>query len=109
MPGQVYPAEIEDHVATHPKVHACGVVGVPHKLRGEAIVAFVEKQPGQDLAAAELRTHARALASYMRPLHWVILEPGQLPLNRVVKTDYVRLREMASGLWAPARPTCFGI
>jgi acyl-CoA synthetase (AMP-forming)/AMP-acid ligase II len=93
---QVYPADIENHITTHPKVHACGVVGVPHKLRGEAIVAFVEKEPGQDLAAAELRAHARALASYMRPLRWVILEPGQLPLNRVVKTDYVRLQEMAA-------------
>jgi hypothetical protein len=31
----------------------------------------------------------------MRLLHYVILEPGQLPLNRVAKTDYVRLYEMA--------------
>ena len=31
----------------------------------------------------------------MRPLHYVILEPGGLPLNRVAKTDYVRLSELA--------------
>jgi len=31
----------------------------------------------------------------MRPLHYVLLEPGQLPLNRVAKTDYVLLSEEA--------------
>jgi hypothetical protein len=68
---------------------------VEHALFSEAIVAFVEKRPGADLPVAELRRHARTLASYMRPLHYVVLEPGGLPLNRVVKTDYVRLSEMA--------------
>ena len=31
----------------------------------------------------------------MRPLHYVLLEPGEMPLNRVAKIDYVRLAEMA--------------
>jgi hypothetical protein len=31
----------------------------------------------------------------MRPRHWIILEPGQLPLNRLVKPDYARAQEMA--------------
>ena len=61
----------------------------------EAIVAFVEKKPGVELTVQELERHARGLASYMRPRHYILLEPGQLPLNRVVKTDYVRLSEMA--------------
>ena len=61
----------------------------------EAIVAFVEKKPGVELTVQELEKHARGLASYMRPRHYVLLEPGQLPLNRVVKTDYVRLAQMA--------------
>ena len=77
------------------------MVGVPHKLRGEAIVAFVEMEPEQHLAAAELRAHARALTSYMRPLRYVLLDAGQLPLNRAAKTDYVRLREMAGPAGQP--------
>jgi hypothetical protein len=55
----------------------------------------VEKKPGEELTAAELEEHAQGIAAYMRPLHYVILESGQLPLNRVAKTDYVRLHEMA--------------
>ncbi|MEJ2118433.1 MAG: HD domain-containing protein, partial [Alphaproteobacteria bacterium] len=31
----------------------------------------------------------------MRPLHYVILEPGNMPLNRVAKTDYVALKQTA--------------
>ena len=72
-----------------------GVVGVEHQLLSEGIVAFVEKKPGAELDAPELKRHARGMASYMRPLHYVLLEPGEMPLNRVAKIDYVRLAEMA--------------
>ena len=72
-----------------------GVVGAEHEVFSEGIVAFVEKRPGADLTTGELRKHAEGMASYMRPLAYVILEPGGLPLNRVAKTDYVRLSEMA--------------
>ena len=32
----------------------------------------------------------------MRPLHYVILEPGAMPLNRTAKVDIVRLQELAA-------------
>ncbi len=93
---QVFPAEVEKHFcALAEKVAACGVVGVTHRLLGEGIVAFIEKHPGADLNPRELKAHARRLTGYMRPLHYVILAPGQLPLNRAAKTDYVRLAAMA--------------
>ena len=72
-----------------------GVVGHEHRLWSEGIIAFVEKQPGASLTEAELRKHARRLTAYMRPLHYVILEPGTMPLNRSAKVDVARLREMA--------------
>jgi acyl-CoA synthetase (AMP-forming)/AMP-acid ligase II len=93
---QVFPGEVENHFcALEEKVAACGVVGVEHAMISEAIVAFIEKKPGAELTVQELERHARGLASYMRPRHYVLLEPGQMPLNRVIKTDYVRLAEMA--------------
>ena len=93
---QVFPGDVEEHIAAlSDKVAACGVVGVPHPIWVEAIVAFVEKKPGVDLTETELRRHARALTSYKRPLHYVILEPGQMPLNRVAKVDTLRLKELA--------------
>lgn len=101
---QVFPGEIEAHFcALEDKVTSCGVVGIEHKVFSEAIVAFVEKKPGAALTIEELRRHARSLTRYMRPLHYVILEPGQMPLNRVAKTDYVRLSEMARQNINPVR------
>ena len=93
---QVFPGDIENHFGQLTNLVAnVGVVGHPHGLWTEAIVAFVEKRPGAELAEAELRRHARALAPYMRPLHYVILEPGAMPLNRTAKVDVVRLQELA--------------
>ncbi len=94
---QIFPGQIEEHILQlTDKVAACGVVGVPHELLSEAAVAFVEKKPGVELEIAELRRHARSLAPYLRPLHYVILEPGQLPLNRAAKVDYLKLQQMAA-------------
>jgi len=71
------------------------VAGVEHAVLSEAIVAFVEKKPGAELSVPILEKHARTLASYMRPRHYVLLEAGTMPLNRAAKADYVRLHDMA--------------
>jgi acyl-CoA synthetase (AMP-forming)/AMP-acid ligase II len=93
---QIFPGDVERHICTLAgKVANCVVVGVAHKVVSEAVVALVEKKPDVELSRSELDRHARGLASYMRPRHWIILEAGQMPLNRVVKPDYLRAQEMA--------------
>jgi len=93
---QIFPGDVERHICTlAEKVANCVVVGVAHEVVSEAVVAVVEKRPGVEVSHKELDRHARALASYMRPRHWIILEAGQMPLNRVGKPDYVRAQEMA--------------
>ena len=93
---QVFPVDVEAHIcALADKVASCAVAGVDHAVLSEAIVAFVEKKPGAELSVPMLEKHARSLASYMRPRHYVLLESGGMPLNRAAKADYVRLAEMA--------------
>ncbi len=93
---QVFPGQVEEHFCLlDNKVASCAVVGVAHSIFIEAIVAFIEKKLEITLSVAELEQHAQSIASYMRPLHYVILNQGELPLNRLGKTDYVRLSEMA--------------
>jgi fatty-acyl-CoA synthase len=93
---QIFPGDVERHICSlAEKVANCVVVGVAHSVASEAVVAVVEKRPGVELDRQELNRHARSLPSYMRPRHWIILEPGQLPLNRLVKPDYARAQEMA--------------
>jgi acyl-coenzyme A synthetase/AMP-(fatty) acid ligase len=81
---------------------------VEHAILSEAIVAFVEKKPGAELTMQMLEKHARGLASYMRPRHYVLLDAGKMPLNRVAKANYVVLQDLAKrevaalrskGLW----------
>ena len=93
---RVFPGDVERHICSlADKVANCVVVGVEHAVVSEAPVAVVEKKPKVELTPKELDRHARSLPSYMRPRHWIILEPGQMPLNRVVKPDYMRAQEMA--------------
>ncbi len=93
---QVFPGDVEAHIGDlTEKVANCVVVGVAHEVVGEGVVATVEKRPGVELSVQELERHTRALASYMRPRHWIVVEPGQMPLNRLAKPDYQRAQELA--------------
>jgi acyl-CoA synthetase (AMP-forming)/AMP-acid ligase II len=93
---QVFPGDVEAHVcALSEKVATCVAVGVEHAVASEAVVAVVEKRPGAELDARELDRHARALPNYMRPRHWILLEPGKMPLNRIGKPDHTRVQQMA--------------
>ena len=94
---QVHPAQVEQHFAElEAEVAACAAVGQPHELFGEAIVLFIAPRPNKELSHARLEQHAQGIASYLRPTHYVLLDPGGLPLNRVGKTDYQRLKQIAA-------------
>jgi fatty-acyl-CoA synthase len=94
--NQVFPGDVENHFsALSDRVGNVGVVGHEHRMWSEGIVAFVEKLSGVDLTEADLRKHARGLAGYMRPLHYVILDPGTMPMNRTAKVDVTRLQMLA--------------
>jgi len=93
---QVHPAQVENHfLALKEKFSAAAAVGINHEVFTEGIVLFLEKKPGVDVSQEDLDKHAKEIASYMRPLHYVLLEPGSFPLNRVAKTDYVILKGRA--------------
>ncbi|MCZ7584160.1 MAG: acyl--CoA ligase [Deltaproteobacteria bacterium] len=93
---QVHPGQIENHFLNlKEKIGAAGAVGHEHEVFTEGVVLFVEKKPGADLSREELDEHAKGIAAYMRPTHYVVLEAGSFPLNRVAKTDYVQLKERA--------------
>jgi len=92
---QVFPGDVENHFCALGEVASCAAVGVEHAIISEAIVAFVEKRPGAELTRQMLEKHARGMASYMRPRHYVLLDAGRMPLNRVSKADYLVLQDLA--------------
>lgn len=67
----IYPAEIEAVLLTHPAVADAAAFGIPHDDWGEEVKAVVEPAPGNDpgpeLAAAILAHCEQRLAAYKRP------------------------------------------
>ena len=63
----VYPNEIEDVVALHPKVNEVVAVGIPSEISGESIKIYVTKKE-ESLTREELRNHCRQhLTGYKIP------------------------------------------
>jgi fatty-acyl-CoA synthase len=52
----IYPAEVEDALLSHPKIADVGVIGYAHQKWGEAVKAIVVLNPGETLTEAELIT-----------------------------------------------------
>ncbi|WP_342132379.1 class I adenylate-forming enzyme family protein [Hydrogenophaga sp. OTU3427] len=55
----IYPAQIESVIQSHPAVLDCAVVGVPDDKWGEAVKAVVQLKPGQQVSAEELAALCR--------------------------------------------------
>jgi long-chain acyl-CoA synthetase len=65
---QVWPREVEEVIASHPAVEEVGVAGIPDKLRGEAVKAWVVLREGQKVTGAEIRAYCREqLVAYKVP------------------------------------------
>ncbi|MEW6274512.1 MAG: AMP-binding protein [Bacillota bacterium] len=91
----VYPAEIEAVLVTHPQIREAAVVGVPDPKWGEVGKAFVVLQaPG--LRPEEIIRYCRTqLAGYKVPKYVEILD--SLPKSSVGKVVKVELKELARG------------
>lgn len=79
----VYPNEVEDVIAMHPKVLEVGVKGVPDEKTTEAVKAFIVKKD-PSLTEDEVREHCKKLlTSYKLPKHIVFRD--QLPKTNIGK------------------------
>ncbi len=76
----VYPAEVENAIYTHPKVADVAVIGVPHEKWGEAVKACIVLKRDAELSEAEIIAHAREhIAGYKCPKSVDFIE--ELPRN----------------------------
>jgi long-chain acyl-CoA synthetase len=89
----VYPAEVERVLDTHPAVAESAVIGVPDARTGAAVRAVVALEPGQQLTFDDLRDHAAgSLARYKVPTSVHFLP--SLPHSLTGKVSRARLREL---------------
>jgi acetyl-CoA synthetase len=59
------PAEVESVLVGHPAVAEAGVIGVPHEVKGEAVVCFVVLKPGQASSEALRAELGERVAQHM--------------------------------------------
>ncbi len=99
---RVGPAEVESAAVAHSAVLEAAAIGVPHDLKGEAIVVFVVLRPGSagssDLAAAIKETISKDLGKPLRPEAVEFVD--QLPktrngkvLRRLIRASYLNLAD----------------
>jgi acetyl-CoA synthetase len=97
---RVGPAEVESAATAHSAVQEAAAIGVPHEVKGEAIVVFVVPRPGveiDDALAEEVRqTIASQLGAALRPQRvvWVRDLPktrNAKIMRRVIRAAYLGL------------------
>lgn len=89
----IYPAEIEQALESHPAVALAAVVGAPDPLYAEVGVAFIVRND-ETLDDDALRAHGRALlANFKIPKRFVFLEA--MPMLPNGKVDKKALKAMA--------------
>ena len=98
IPGgeNVYPAEVENVLCSHPAVQACAVIGVPHEKWGEAVHAVVVLRTGAQATAADLDAHCRSqIGAYKCPKSFEFRD--QLPMTAAGKVQKTALRKSVAG------------
>ncbi|WP_411075536.1 class I adenylate-forming enzyme family protein [Streptomyces sp. cmx-4-7] len=93
----VYCVEVEAALHTHPDVLDAAVLGVPHPLLGEEVVAVVRLRPGAAPDAEALRAHVGGrLAAFKVPAR-VLVREEELPRNATGKILKRELRGLFEG------------
>ncbi len=88
----VYPNEVEDVLAGHPKVLESAVIGLPDEHSGEQVAAYIVLKAGQSASEDEVRAFCKeSLTGYKVPKHVVFREA--LPKTNVGKVLRRALRD----------------
>jgi long-chain acyl-CoA synthetase len=81
---QVWPREIEEVLASNPAVMEVGVAGLPDRMKGETVKAWVMLRPGMTATQESLREYCKeSLAPYKVPTEIEIVTT--LPMSQAGK------------------------
>src|SRR5947209_1917670 len=100
----VYSAEVEQALYSHPAVAEAAVLGVASDRWDEEVRAVVALRPGPPVSERELQDHCRArIAAYKIPKRILFLALDQIPVNPSGKIMKLELRQRA--LWPDVVPS----
>ncbi|XP_054834228.1 medium-chain acyl-CoA ligase ACSF2, mitochondrial [Eublepharis macularius] len=88
----IYPAEIEQFLHTHPKIHEVQVVGVKDERMGEEICASIRLKPGKEPTAEEIKAFCKGKISHFKIPRYIVFVKD-FPLTVSGKIQKYKLRE----------------
>jgi fatty-acyl-CoA synthase len=92
----IFPGEVEAHIAALEGVETAEVIGKTHSLFDEAVFAFVLLEKGARLTPESIKAHCNSMASYKRPHHIEIWPADkEFPITRSTKVDKLALSKIA--------------
>ena len=93
----LYPVQIENFLAAHPKIKDVAVIGLPDGRLGEIAAAIIAVKEGQTCTQEEIDTFCLELPRYKRPRKIIFAD---VPRNPTGKIEKPKLRKMygAEGL-----------
>jgi long-chain acyl-CoA synthetase len=101
----VYPSEVEAVLAQHPKIEECAVIGVPDRLHGEEVKAYVVLRPKQFATKEEIVEFCKAsLAIYKCPRHVEFCESLPHSVTGKVLKRLLREKKPASVVATETQP-----
>jgi fatty-acyl-CoA synthase len=90
----IYPAEIEHYLMSHPKIQMAAVIGIPSEVSGEIVRAYILLKEGEELSEVEVLDFCRGnIAAYKIPEEVRFVE--SLPLTSLMKVKRYQLRQEA--------------
>ncbi|XP_036408652.1 medium-chain acyl-CoA ligase ACSF2, mitochondrial [Megalops cyprinoides] len=87
----IYPAEIEQFLHTHPKVLEAQVIGVRDERMGEEVCACIKLKEGQECSAEELKAYCKGQIAHFKIPRYVTFVKG-FPLTVSGKIQKNKLR-----------------
>jgi acyl-CoA synthetase (AMP-forming)/AMP-acid ligase II len=84
----VYSVEVEKAIRRHPSIDEVAVVGIPDRVYGEEVKAFIKLKPGAAASIEELRDHCKSiLADYKVPKYVEFVENfPRNPTGKILKS-----------------------
>ncbi|WP_433684183.1 acyl-CoA synthetase [Nocardia sp. CA-119907] len=92
----VYSAEVEQALLTHPAVQDCAVIGLPDDKWGERVTAVVQLHIGRTATPDELREHTKARLGGVKTPKQVEIWPD-LPRSKIGKVLKPEIRAQLRG------------
>lgn len=90
----IYPKELEEFLYTHPKVKDVQVIGVPDKIFGEEIAAYIILKDGETATEQEIKDYFLANMSRHKCPRYVAFT-DEFPMNVAGKILKYKMREEA--------------